>query len=941
MGAQTPIITRLTPGTRLGPYEVLTLLGAGGMGEVYRAHDTKLNREVALKILPEAVASDPDRLARFTREAQTLAALNHPNIGTIYGIEESQPFRALVMELIEGEDLSVLIARGPLPLDEVLNIARQIAEALEAAHDHGIIHRDLKPANIKVRSDNTVKVLDFGLAKALDPTTGSSVSAINSPTLSMHATQAGIILGTAAYMSPEQAKGRVVDRRADIWSFGVVLYEMLTGTRPFRGEDVTDTLASVLKDTPAFDALPASTPSQLRWILQRCLERDPRARLRDIGEARVQLVAIARGDADLGTTPEASAAAAQSAADVVQARVAVAEARARRQVFARRVVPLGVLATLALVAAIIGFSRSARATVPAAVTRILVRLPEGRLLGVSARAMALSPTGNELAYLTQTELLIRRLSQFELEPVAGVDMGNNLQSPVFSPDGKWIAYYSGSDRMVKRISVQGGAALRVCDSPTLSLDWDASGILVAQGPGGVVRCNPAGGAPEQLAKVDQDEIAIGPQMLPGGDGLLFTVAKLASGGDTRWDQARVVVQSLRTGERKTIFEGGSDARFVSTGHLIYAVGGILFAAPFDVDSRELRGAAVPVVEGVRRGTNGALLLAVSDAGGLAYTPGPTDGDQALRGLAFGDRSGTITRLSASPMAYSHVRVTRDGTRAAIGTDDGNQASVLIYALNGTSTIQRLTFEGKSRFPVWSPDGRSIAFQSDRDGDLGIFRQRADGTGVAERLTTAAAGEAHVPESWSPDGRFLSFTIAKTSTGRTSWALWTLSIEDKATTAFAGVTASGPVGSVFSPDGKWLAYSITTGGAIADVNRGVFVQPFPATGAVYQVPRQRVDFHPVWSARGGELVFSASATAAEMVAVDMATAGGVTFGTPARFPASVTGDRVAGQPRAWDILPDGRFIGLVSGTEGGTRTRTSELRVVLNWFEELKQKVPVP
>ncbi len=911
------------------------------MGEVYRARDAQLNREVALKTLPEAVASDPDRLARFTREAQTLAALNHPNIGAIYGIEDSPPVRALVMELIDGDDLSALIARGPLPLDEVLTIARQVAEALEAAHDHGIIHRDLKPANIKVRLDGTVKVLDFGLAKALDQTAGSSVSAMNSPTLSMHATQAGMILGTAAYMAPEQARGKSVDRRADIWSFGVVVYEMLTGQRAFKGDDVTDTLASVLKDTPAFDALPAFTPPRLRWILERCLERDPRARLRDIGEARVQLAAIARGDADGGAAWGASLPAGQVTAGEVQARVDAAVSHTRRQVFVRRVLPLVGFATLAFVAALVAFSRAATPKDPPAVTRILVRLPQGRVLGASVRTMALSPSGNELAYLTDTELLIRRFSEFELEPVAVADLGRNLQSPVFSPDGKWIAYYSGAERLVKRVSVQGGAALRVCESLALSLDWDASGILVAQGIGGVVRCNPSGGAPEQLAKVEDGETVLGPQILPGGDGLLFTIAKFAREAETRWDQARVVVQSLRTGERKTVLEGGSDARYVSTGHLIYAVGGIVFAAPFDLESRELRGAGVPVVEGVRRGTSGALQLDVSDAGTLSYMPGPTGVDQGLRGLAMADRSGTITRLTVPPAAYSHVRVSRDGTRAAIGTDDGKQASVLIYALNRTSTIQRLTLEGKSRFPVWSPDGRWIAFQSGRDGDVAIFRQRADGTGVAERLTTAAAGEAHVPESWSPDGRLLSFTIGKASAGSAVFALWVLSVADRTTTAFAGVTSRDPIGSVFSPDGKWLAYGTAMDGVITDVNRGVFVQPFPATGAVYPVPRQLVDFHPAWSASGGELVFTASATAGQMVAIGVTTAGGVTFGTPVRFPASVTGDRLSGQPRAWDILPDGRFIGIVSGTEDATRSSASELRLVLNWFEELKQKVPVP
>ena len=379
--------------------------------------------------------------------------------------------------------------------------------------------------------------------------------------------------------------------------------------------------------------------------------------------------------------------------------------------------------------------------------------------------MALSPSGNELAYLTEGQLLMRRLSDFEMVPVAATDMGQNLQSPAFSPDGRWIAFYSASQRAVKRISVQGGAALRVCDSQAVSLDWDASGILVARGSGGVVRCNPAGGPPEQLVKVEAGETVLAPQILPGGDALLFTIANL-TGGPARWDQARAVVQSLRTGERKTVLEGGSGARYVRTGHLIYAVGGIVFAAPFDLDRRELRGEAVPVVEGVRRGTTGEMQLAVSDSGTLVYLPGPT-GSQTVRRLAIGDRAGNITGLPVPPAAYSHVRVSPDGTRAALGVDDGRQASVLIYALNGTSAVQRLATEGRNRFPVWSPDGRWIAFQSDRGGDLAIFRQRADGTGVAERLTTPAAGEEHVPESWSPDGRHLSFGDRPRRPGRAS------------------------------------------------------------------------------------------------------------------------------------------------------------------------------
>jgi Tol biopolymer transport system component len=929
----------LTPATRLGPYEIIAPLGAGGMGEVYRARDIKLNRDVAIKVLPDLFAGDAERLARFTREAQTLAALNHPNIAHIHGFEEAGSVRALVMELVEGEDLSQRIARGPLPADEALPIGRQIAEALEAAHEQGIIHRDLKPANIKVRADGVVKVLDFGLAKALEPGSGigneGSVNLANSPTITSPAmTLRGMILGTAAYMSPEQAKGKPVDKRTDIWAFGCVLYEMLAGRRAFDGEDISDTLAAILRGQPDWTTLPA-LPASVDMLVRRCLERDWRRRIGSMSTVRFVLEEPA-------VLSPAGAAAAQVAPGEMQARVDTAVAQARRHVVNRRVLPLAGLAAVAVAAAGVGFSRDGTPPAPPApVARLLLGLPEGQVLGTSGRTMALSPSGTELAYLTEGRLLMRRLRDFEMVPVAATDMGQNLQSPAFSPDGSWIAFYAASQQSVKRISVQGGAALRVCDSQAVSLDWDASGILVARGSGGVIRCNPAGGPPEQLAKVEAGETVLAPQILPGGDALLFTIASL-TGGPARWDQARAVVQSLRTGERKTVLEGGSGARYVSTGHLIYTVGGIVFAAPFDLDRRELRGEAVPVVEGVRRGTTGEMQLAVSDSGTLAYLPGPT-GSQTVRRLAIGDRSGNITGLPVPPAAYSHVRVSPDGTRAALGVDDGKQASVLIYALSGTNAVQRLTSEGGNRFPVWSPDGRWIAFQSARGGEFAIFRQRADGTGVAERLTTAAAGEEHVPESWSPDGRYLSFGGPNSAAG-TRVALWILTLADKTTAPFGDVASTGStasLGSVFSPDGKWLAYAKATPGGVSDVSRGVFLQPFPATGAVYQVPKQLVDFHPVWTKSGEELVFTAAATAGQMVAVRVATAAGVTFGTPVRFPASVSGDRVASEPRAWDILPDGRFIGITSTTEDAGRRSSPEMRLVLNWFEELKQRVPVP
>ncbi len=781
-----------------------------------------------------------------------------------------------------------------------------------------------------------MKVLDFGLAKAMEQRSagggGTANPAISSTITSPAMTMRGMILGTAAYMSPEQAKGKPVDARSDIWAFGCVFYEMLAGRRAFEGEDVSDTLAAILRGEPDWTRLPA-LPSALHTLLRRCVERDWRRRI-----ASMSVVRFVLDQPAVVAPPDASAA---PAAGELQSRIDVAVAQGRRRLFVQGGIPLLVLTTVA-VAAALGFAREGtRTPLPPAVTRFVFPLPERRVIGRSSRYIALSPSGNELAYATiEGQMLLRRLSQFEMAPISGVDLGGSLQLPAFSPDGEWLAYYTAEERVVKKVSVRGGAALRICDVVAISLDWDASGILAAT-PTGAVRCSPAGGAPEQLVQVEAREQVLAPQILPGGDALLFTVAKVGQGTSTRWDEATVVVQSLRTGERKTILQGGSDARFVSTGHLIYAVGGTVFAVPFDPHALELRGTAVSVVEGVRRSSSGALQLAVSASGALVYLPGPTGTDTVTNRLAIGDRSGNVTQVPVSPAAYTHVRVSPDGTRAAIGTDDGKQASVLIYGLNGSSAVQRLALDGRSRFPIWSPDGHWIAFQSDRAGDLGIFRQRADGIGGAERLTTATAGEEHVPESWSPNGRHLSFAIRNTSGGGTGYALHMLALTEKTTAPFGDITSVDPIGSVFSPDGKWLAYAKGTALSVRDVNRGVFVQPFPATGTVYQVPRLMVDFHPTWSASGKELVFTGSGTAQQMVVVRVATSEGLSFGAPVPFPATVSGDRISREPRAWDVLPDGRLIGITAGAEQRTRSSSPELRVVLNWFEELKQRVPMP
>jgi eukaryotic-like serine/threonine-protein kinase len=903
----------LDPGVRVGPYEILSALGVGGMGEVYRARDAKLNRDVAIKVLLPAVANDPDRLARFGREAQVLASLNHPNIAYIHGIEESDGTRALVMELVEGPTLADRIAEGPMPLDEALPIARQIAEALEAAHEQGIVHRDLKPANVKVRADATVKVLDFGLAKAMDRAANSGATAMNSPTLSVHATQAGIILGTAAYMSPEQAKGRPTDKRSDVWAFGAVLYEMLSGERAFQGEDIADTLAAVLRHDVDWTALPAVTPTSVRRLMARCLDRDVKRRLRDIGEARIVLedpAATRPGDAS-GLT-----------------------VLAPPQPLWRRAMPVVLAAIAGALAVVTAGYFSGRPSTLGSVTRFSFNPPEGQVATgpASSHIIALSPDGTQLVYVANARLYLRSMSELDVRAIQGTESFRAITDPVLSPDGRWLTFYAAADRTLKKIAVTGGAAVTLCPAEsTFGISWEPDGIVFGQGSKGVMRVSPNGGAPDVLVRVKDVEEAQGPQLLPGGQHVLFT---LATGNDVeRWQSARIVVQSLTSGERKTLIEGGSDARYVATGHLVYASGGILFAVPFDAGRLEVTGGAVAMVEGVRRSagnTTGAAHFSFSKTGSLIYIPGPVSASNQFGAaeIALTDRKGQVERLKLPPGPYLFPRASPDGTRIAFEIDDRKEAAVWVYDLSGASSMRRLTFGGNNRFPIWTSDSKRIVFQSDREGDSAVFWQPADGTGKAERLTKPEPGESHAPERWAPKADLLLFNMTKGA----DLSLWTFSLQDRKATPFGDVHSSFPTGAVFSPDGLWVAYTSAERGITT-----IFVQPFPATGVKYQLfvkGSNTVPHKVAWSPDGKELFYVPRLGGFE--AVSVTTRPTFSFGNATEVPRPFQ----PGPPNSrtlFDVAPTGRFLGLIVPGQLDL-TAAPPIHVVLNWTEELKAKV---
>jgi serine/threonine-protein kinase len=894
------------------------------MGEVYRAADTNLKRQVAVKVLPQTVAADPERLARFQREAEVLAALNHPNIAQIFGLEKSAPsvesgatgFLALVMELVEGPTLADRIAQGPIALDEALPIAKQIAEALEAAHEQGIVHRDLKPANIKVRADGTVKVLDFGLAKAVEPASATRTNLSMSPTITTPAlmTGMGLILGTAAYMSPEQARGKPVDRRTDIWAFGCVLYEMLTGRRAFEDEDVSLTLSKVLQREPDFDALPSGLPERIRQTIRLCLRKSPKERIPDIGAVRLAL------DGAFETT---------AIQVLASSPVAVVPPRP----FWKRALP--VLATALVVStATAGVMWSLRPPKqPLEITRFSVPFPKDAVFtNTTRRYLAISPDGTRLVFAVSRRLYLRSMSEPVAKPITDQSPANQ-SSPGFSPDGRSVAYYEQADRTLKKISVGGGAAVTLCPAEdTLGLTWHGDSIFFATSAG--MRVSERGGKPELVVKAKAGEQFSEPDVLPDGDHLVFTIA--TSTTQDRWDKGPIVSESLRSHDRKTLIDAGLSMGYGATGHLLYALQGVLFAVPFDAKRLATTGAPAPVLEGVRRGT-GNVHASIASNGSLVYLAGPPSFTGSGLSLAFFDRNGAreVLKLPAGP--YLLPRISPDGRRIAYESDDSKEAAIWVYELSGGSAPQRLTFEGQgnNRFPVWSADSQRVTFQSDREKDLGIYWQRADGAGTAVRLTKADAGAAHIPEAWSPDGTRLLYNAA----GADSMAaLQIFSMKDGKTERFDSVILPVGVltGAVFSPDGKWVAYT----SAEARSGAAVFVQPFPPTGAKYQISKNEDrGHHAMWSQDGKELFFThAAGNVFDVVRVSTQTA--FSFGEAAGVPRPFANSSPASE-RPYDITPDGqRFLGLINAADASGSSQIPQISVVLNWVEELKAKLPV-
>ena len=897
----------LTLGAQLGHFTIVRLLGTGGMGEVYEAQDAKLGRSVAVKVLSDPSLQSPDRMARFEREARLLASLNHPNIAAIYGIEEADGVRFLVLELVPGDTIADLLKKGPMEVAEALSLFRQVAEAVETAHESGVVHRDLKPANVKVTPAGQVKVLDFGLAKAFTDPASSSDGTLETLTRHEYPTREGLIVGTPAYMSPEQARGKAVDRRTDVWAFGCCLYEALTGRRTFDGETHTDRIAAVLSRDPDWSALPLQTPLRIRDLLRRCLQRDPQRRLRHIGDARIEI----------------EEALAEPAGSAVSA-VVPGPMRLPRW---RRVLPWGVAAALGVVAAVALFQARGRAT-PAAspVTRFAIALPATAPLDLGEHtALAFSPDGTRLVYVANDQLArspagvprlyVRTMDQLEARPIAGTE---GAAGPFFSPDGQWIGFFA--DRALKKVSAAGGAPLTVCKALPVNrgASWapDDTIILAPAQSSELQRVPAAGGTPQPLAALDaaaDEQGHLWPEVLPGGKAVLFTIKTSAA-----FDEARIAVQPLGApGKPRILIQGGTHARYAPSGHIVYARAGELLAVPFDLDRLEIRGAPLQVAQGVSMDPRfGVAHFALSTTGTLAYVPGGAGG--AARSLLWVDRRGTARPVTETRRAYLFPALSPNGEQLAV-TIEGTNQDIWVEDLS-RGTLTRLTFDQGEEFgPVWTRDGRRLAMAFMRPGgEPALFWQPVDGTAPPEPL--AEAGPPRFPSDFSPRDRVLAFTEEK-EPGNPD--VWLLPLDDPAHPRPFLRTPFRESAAVFSPDGAWIAYVSNESG-----RNEVYVQPYPGPGGKRQISTEG-GTSPVWTSTGRELFYR---NGDAMMSVGITTqprfsaeAPQLLFRGPYEEPAR------SDWPRNYAVSLDGQRFVMIRGEQEAP----AQVHVVLSWLEELR------
>ncbi len=915
-------------GKTISHYRIISLLGKGGMGEVYLAEDTTLNRKVALKFLPEMFTSDSERMARFEREAKLLASLNHPNIAGIYGLEKTDDTRFLALELVEGDTLADRLKRGPIPVDEALKFALQITEALEAAHGKGVIHRDLKPANIKITPEGKVKVLDFGLAKAFAGETAASELS-NSPTLSDAATRQGVILGTAAYMSPEQARGKAVDKRTDIWAFGVVLYEMLAGKALFAGEDITSTLARVLERKPDFRSLPANLHPKINDTLERCLVKEAKNRCHDIADVRIEIQRVL-------TDPNGVS---------VKSVTGVEPRPKLRQMlsWAARTVVLIAIAGSAV------WILKPMQPEPKRVVRFEYELPPGQQL---AGGIAVSPDGSRFVYGTTNGLFLRALDALYARRISGTD--KDSVQPFFSPDGQWLGYFSQSDNKLKKVAISGGAPQVLCDTSAgiAGASWDSEETIVYSDlVKGIMRVSANGGTPEilvegNIANGAKEGFPVFPQMLPDGKNLLFTNAFNMS----EFNNNQIIVQSLKSGKRKVLFKGGMYSRYLPTGHIAYTLPasntniGNYFAVSFDLDKLEVTGGPVSVLEGVAAGSS-------PDSGTLVYVPGPSGMTGAagpastLNTLVWVDREGKEETLGAAPKNYQSLNISPDGSKVALTVTDTGNMDIWVWDLSH-QTPTRLTFDkADDDSPVWTPDGKRIVFGSNRGKTIGgIYWRSADGVGEVEPLG-ARPNRLIIPRSFSPDGKFLVTTevlITATSVGTN---IGMVSMEGNRGISDLLKEDYFELVPRISPDGRYMAYESDESGT-----DNVYVRPFPdVNGGRWQVSNNGGN-SPLWSPDGRELFYrNGDAT----LAVDVETGPAFTHGNPrVLFRGTyLSGNILKVTSTPWDIGPDGKRFLMIkppaatvsdSSTAGQTAAAwQTKIIVVTNWFEELKEKVPGP